>query len=364
VKVPGLVVPHLVPLLVPLLGGCAAGPESSAFLLTGWSYGWERQAHRISYLRTRLEPDSSLALGFIGGTFTTGEDGNDTPDYRVRYEKVTTTEAAFATASVEAEVGPDGELDAVAHGSTSGANADLGDWTDTIAFLSGFEIDTDTAQNADYPHDYDPADGYTSNGFGFTAGEPSIGPDGIDVPITGQVRWGPQDREDMNAAIPYATTHVRVDVTVVAYDGTLATADLDRTVDYGEGDPDAPAWVDTDEAPMELDADVSGRGRDGFVGWTSFDLGANLDGPFAGEGDYLRAFGVEAVPDERAPRDWSGSATATLSNTNVIEFTQLTARFRGTLARVGVRSADVSDYVVEGTHPVGRARTGPTVPAK
>src|SRR5688572_5325100 len=91
-----------------LLVACSAGEPNEGALLTGWWYGWRDLSHRISYLRVGVQPDTSLDLGLIGGTWTTGEDSTDVPDYRVRYEHVRTRFADFAQGSAELEVGPDG----------------------------------------------------------------------------------------------------------------------------------------------------------------------------------------------------------------------------------------------------------------
>lgn len=342
-----------------LLSGCAHGEESDALVLSGWSYGWEDLSHRISYLRFGLEQDSSVSLGLVGGDWSTGETATDTPGWRARYERVRTTEAAFAFGTLDLEVGPEG----VAEGELLvPAPAELTGREGLVALLSGFEIDTDVPQGPDYPDDYDPGHGYTSNGFGFALGEPTVEGDGVRVPVTATVRWGPQDRPDMNAAIPHAVTGVRVGVTVVGFDGDLARTPIETGATYLPADPDASVWALTEQPPMERDASVEGDGREGFVGWTAFDLQVNLEGDFAGEGDYLRAFGVEAVPEADGPGAWTGTAVATLSTTNLIEKTQLTAGFDGELVRVGVRDAAVEHWLAEGTHPVGAARTGPTLP--
>lgn len=351
--------PGRLALALALTSACAPGDESDALVLSGWSYAWEDLSHRISYLRFGLEQDSSLSLGLVGGDWSTGETATDTPTWRARYERVRTTEAAFAFGTLDLEVGPEG----VAEGELFvPAPPDLIEREGLVAFLSGFGIDTDVPQGSDYPDDYDPGHGYTSNGFAFALGDPVPDGDGVRVPVAATVRWGPQDRDDMNAAIPHAVTAVHVGVVVVGFDGDLVRASLQEGATYLPANPDASVWALTEQPPMQGDVALEGDGREGFVGWTAFDLQVNLQGAFAGEGDYLRAFGVEAIPGADGPGAWAGTAVATVSTTNLIEKTQLTAGFSGELARVGVRNAAVEHWLAEGTHPVGPARTGPTLP--
>lgn len=345
-------------LLVVLLACGGGGEATEALVLSGWEYDWQELAHRISYLRVGLEQDSSLALGLVGGDWSTGETALDTPNYRVRYERVRTAEAAFASGELALEVGPEGTATGTA---TVDAGA-LGRHEGLVALLSGFEITTDVPQPEGYPADYDPALGYTSNGFGFALGEPTLAGDVVEVPVTATVRWGPQDRDDMNAAIPFAVTGVRVAFTVVGHDGDVARNQVIDGATYLPDNPDASAWVETEQPPMEVPVSLVGEGRAGFVGWSSFDLQANLTGDFAGEGDYLRAFGAEAIPAATDGGVWEGQVLATVSTTNLIEWTQLTAGFAGDVVRIGLADAEVDHWLVEGSHPVGAARTGETLP--
>ncbi|MFZ5476515.1 MAG: hypothetical protein ACOZNI_07025 [Myxococcota bacterium] len=332
------------------LFACGGGEPVETLVLTGWRYEWQELSHRVAYVRVGLEDDSSLRLGLVGGDWSTGEQFSDAPDYAVRYARVRTPFARAVRGEVTFEVGPDGTAEAEAVVDAG----ELGDG-ELVALLDGFEIDTDVAQGDDYPADYDPAHGYASQGFAFAAGTPVREGDAVRVPVVATVRWGPQDRPDMNEAVPFATTGVSVRVLVVAHDGELAT----REVAVERQQPWDPPM--TEQEPLLADVAFDSPRPEGFVGWTALDLQANFDGPDAGEGEYLRAFGAELAPTADEKGAWEGEVAATLSNTSLSEFTQLHAGFTGTLAYVGVKDAEVEHFLVEGTHPVGSAKTGPTL---
>ena len=329
-----------------LLLGCSPASQET-LLLTGWAYEWEELSHRVSYVRVGIEPDTSLRLGLIGGDWSTGEAFTDAPTYRVRYQRVSTAKADFAVATARVEVGPDGEAD-------TEVTVVVPERGEVVALLDGFTLATDVPQSDDYPSDYNPAYGYTSTGFGFSLGGPTRSGDSVTVPVHARVGWAPQDREDVNRAIPYAVTGVEVRLLVVSFDGALDRQTISAARDY----PYEPPY--TDQEPMEAPVSFEGGPPEGFVGWTAFDLQANLEGPSAGEGDYLRAFGAELLPESDDRGAWGGAALGTLSTSSAIEFTQLTAGFEGELVRVGVKDATVEHFLVEGEHPVGLARTGPT----
>lgn len=333
--------------LLTLLLGCASEP-SRALVLTGWSYDWALLSHRIGYLRTDLEQDSRLHLGLIGGDWSTGESASDTPSYRVRYADVSASGVAFAEGVVSMTVGP------AAEGTTTLVIEDAPEGAHLSAFLQGFTLNCDTPQSADYP-DYPARYGYTSNGFGFALGEPVRSGADVSVPVTATVRWGPQDREDMNAAIPYAQTAVEVHVLLVASDLPPAATSVSGSVSY----PFEPPY--TEQPPMTAAATLDSRGVDGFFGWRAWQLDANLTGEDAGEGDYIRAMGVEAVPTADARRTISAAVTATFSNSSALELTHFAAGFSGELVRIGAPLAEVVHYEVSGTHPVGPAEAGPTL---
>ncbi len=326
-----------------LLLGCAE-PGEPVTLLTGWNYTWEELSHRVSYVRVGVEEDTSLTLGLVGGDWSTGASFVDTPHYRVRYQRVTGVHVVRGVATLL--VGPDPtattsvELDA----------SSLPEGAALAAVIDGFTIDTGVPQGPDYPAEYNPAYGYTSNGFGFTLGDAERDGDVVRVPVEATLRWGPQDREDVNAAIPHAVVEVRLEVAVVAGSEVVAL-EVGAEADY-EWDP---PW--SDQAPMETSARFEGGAAEGVVAWRSFDL--RLDAA-DGEGDYLRAYGVEVVPTAAETGAFEADVTAELSTSSLSEWTDPAVAFSGELVRIGAPDVVAEHWVVEGSHPTGAAETGPT----
>lgn len=328
-----------------------AGPGDPALVLTGWEYEWEQLSHRVSYVRVGIEPDSSLDLGLVGGDWSTGATFTDTPMYRVRYQEVSGSGVTILRDSVRLSVGPEPEET----GTLTFDVAGIPPASSLVAVIGGFELDTGVAQGEDYPDDYNPAYGYTSNGFGIRLGEVTRDSDTATVPVTGSVRWGPQDREDMNAAIPYAVTELGVDVVLIAAPGEPEVQSVSGESAY-EHDPPYS------EQPAMTTSVAFAEAAEGVVGWRSFDLTANASGADAGEGEYLRAFGMELVPTGAETTGWDGEVTATLSSSSAIEFTDFQAAFSGEIVRVASPDVYAEHWLVSGSHPTGQARTGPTLP--
>lgn len=335
-------------LLVTLLA-CLPDQGAPTLVMTGWEYEWATLSHRIGYLRAAVNPDSSLDLGLIGGDWSTGESAADTPSYRIRYAEVQAARTDFVEGSVTLDVGPEGTADAEIVVDVS----QLPDRTTWTALLQGFSIDPAVPQSADYP-DYPERYGYTTQGFAFTLGDPVQDGDQVVIPVTATIRWSPQDRDDMNAAIPYAHTGVEVRALLVATDGSVQETTIGDAVQYPEG------YTYTDQPPLQLGVTFDGPGDAGFVGWRAIDLQGNFAGPDRGEGDYVRTMGVELEPVSDGPTHFEGAVTATFTNSSLLQLTQWWSGFHGTVARVGVPTATITHYAVSGSHAVGIATTGPT----
>lgn len=332
--------------------GCAGPTARPEVLLTGWTYAWEQLSHRISRVEVAVADDTSLQLALVGGDWSTGATFEDTPTYRVRFQRFTAPDLDVRRGSATFLVGPDPAGGAELEFDVS----DLPEDRELNALLNGFSIVTDTPQDSAYP-DYDPAFGYTSNGFGFALGAVEREGDRAVVPIEATVRWGPQDREDMNAAIPLAVTEVRVDVALVA-----SSLPSEVQAIRGESDPPHDTVSYSEQPPMVVPVRFSDGASEGLVGWRSFDLQLNLAGPDAGRGDYLRAFGAELAPLGAGPGSFDGEATATLSTSSLIELSDPHAAFEGELVRVGSRDLVSEHWRVDGSHPTGASSTGPTAP--
>ncbi len=336
-------------LLLSLLA-CTPGEPVHALILTGWEYEWELLSHRVSLIRVEVNQDGAVDLGLIGGSYTTGDDMTDTPYYRLTYADIGVPGASYADASGGWTMGPD-----PTGTTTLSTPAPDGCDQEIAVFLNGFSINTDIPQTGEYPEDYDEALGYTSNGFGFALGEPVLADGTLSVDVTATVRWAPQDREDMNGAIPFAQTGVSAHVLFVCFQGDLAAAQASGSAGY----PFDPPY--TDQEPLVQTFDAAGKANDGVLGISGFDLLAeftNLDGTETG--DYLRSYGVELAGADDGLGTWSGTTTAQITNSSALEFGELTASFTADYTRVGVRGAVTAGGSLEGTHDVGE--TTVTIP--
>ena len=333
-------------LLLTLLACQSPGEPVHALVLSGWEYEWEQLSHRVSLLRVDLQQDATADIALIGGSYTTGQDASDTPNYRIGWSDIGVPGATFTEANGEWVVGPEGS-------STVALLVEAPENCENVtAYLNGFSIETDIPQSADYPADYDPALGYTSNGFGFSLSEPTNTDGVLAVDATASIRWAPQDREDMNAAIPFAQTGVSARVLFACYAGDTVTVTVSGSADY----PFEPAYTEQPPMIVPLDAsgDAAGAASDGVLGNTGFNLDAaftNVDGSDAG--DYLRSFGMELTGADDGEGRWTGTTTAQITNSSLIEFGDLLASFSASYTRIGVRGAVTEMHTVEGTHTVG-----------
>lgn len=321
---------------------CDNAPVHS-LVLTGWDYDWDMLSHRVALLKVVVRQDSTADIGLVGGSYSTGDDATDTALYRVGYADIGIPGAVYTEGAADWTVGP------AASGSTTiSATAPEGCDHEVAVHLNGFSIDTNVPQSADYPTDYDPALGYTSNGFGFVLGEPTVTDGSLTVEVTATVRWAAQDRDDMNAAIPFAQTGVSANVLFVCFKGEIVPSQAGSSASYPWEPPE------TEQPPMTADVAITGEKPDGVLAFTGFDLVAdftNHDGTSAG--DYLRSFGVEVEGSDDGSGTWSGTSTAAITNSSFIEYGQLNASFTADYARLGTRGATSELRSASGTHDVG-----------
>lgn len=346
----------LVPLLLAACTGKAddsALPTSSGVVWAGWNHTWERLSHRVSAERAILNPDGSAELGMVGGDWSTGADDIDFPNYRMHHSAITASGFAVVHGQSDMMLGPDGTLTV----SESVDAADVAALANQIVVLRGVDILTDVPQDAEYGTEYDASLGYCSQGFGMTAGAPTVSGDSIRFDITGVVRWGPAgpedplDRSDMNEAIPFAKTSMSVAWTVIGWDGGLAEGSGSGSVDYANGIySDQPPLTETD-----VGLTLSG-GAPGFPALRSFDLLVEVPANL-GQGEYLRSYGVElGTAGGEPPVTLLTEAT----NSSLIE--TATIRFSSTIDAVWIglddATADVIPVTIEGSHEVGYETVG------
>ena len=203
-----------------LLLGCSnadAGNRGRPFLVTqGLSASWDWLSHRISVLELTLDGgdahvDATMVLAENhGGTFGV----IDMPYARYDGQRLESGSLSHELASVMIAIPPGSTLDgepfaaeletAVGAGSLRGADA-------VAAFVRGYRIDTDRyasppAFETDPTLPYDPADGFTTLGFGVGVSSPVLEGATVRFRVRARNGLGASDRGNMNAAIATATT--------------------------------------------------------------------------------------------------------------------------------------------------------------
>ncbi len=334
-------------------------PPETAYVLSGFNHTWDKLSHRVSLAEVAIDADGEITSGIIGGDFSTGDVASDFVDVRVSQSKITGEGVYIGHGVVDVVVGPDGAFSETVTLEVPGiSKAGM-----VTAAFGGFRIATDTAQGSDYPSDYDPALGYTTKGFGFAVGEPSLSGDTATLTVSGEVRWAltnndtdPADRSDMNGAIPFAQTEVSLHYTVIGVDGSMETASGTGSVDYPNG-------FYSEQPPLsEADLGISlASDGTGFPVIRSFDLLLEDlhpdDGSVTEFGDYIRSYGIEL-----AAASTVGVSTE-VTNSSVIEIA--TIRFTPT-AEVGwvqlSGDASVETIAADGAHEIGTVTFSPDDP--
>lgn len=302
-------------LCVPLLAlscGSSGDPESTpgptpepryalcadAVLPNGFGLGWEKLNHRISQWSIRVDSTnaetcsgdggSSLLTTFVGGDWTTGQSSTDTPIVMVDYVVVAAREPIDAagpqqvwTTHNETAI----DIDPTQHARTVADRPAASN--PRVEVLTGLELDTNVAQDADYPEDYDPAHGYTSRGI--TARVTDLDDGNVDVEIA--FEHGEADRPPMNKAIPFARTRAVVAHTTVEVAGghfTRATKQFRLTYPMQDA-LDATPLPHGDDAVMAMDIVGEPGFEHGMVLLTGISFSLFPDLPY---GDYLRELSV------------------------------------------------------------------------
>lgn len=247
---------------------------------------WEVLSHRISRLELTFEADADGLGGTLVGENAGGPFGAiDTAVVREAFALYASPTLRALPLSVEVAIPAAGSTSPEAFIATGTARAPIGALADAdtlVAWIRGYRVSTDEyATPPPFATDpvlpYAPSEGFTSQGLGIQLGPPER--EGAEVVVQVRVRnsLGPSDRGDMNAAIPQATSWVRVDLLVVGAARPAATvtrAELAYTLStptYGMGTVQAHA---TDSA-QALTIDGTPGVASGLVGWSGFDLWIN-----------------------------------------------------------------------------------------
>ncbi len=335
-------------LLLALALGCSdkgdteEGSVPSAIVWAGWNHTWSKLSHRVSFIQAIAEPDGGLSMGIRGGDWSTGDTWADDAAYRMQLQRVYGYGLDIVHGETSLTVGPEGV--ATVEDSAEVTSEQV------VVVLRGFEIETDVAQGADYPDDYDPALGYTSRGFGMEVGGATADGSLVTFDVTAAIRWGPRDRDDMNAAMPLAETGVRVAWTVIGYSGAESHISLSDAVDLSHSPPYST------QSGLEISTELDGG--PGIIGLTAFDLGVRDQDGGPG-GDYLRSFGVEAALDDG---DAPEQVLAEVTTSSAIELGTMHFAPEIDLVWVQPDSKDlrIETFSSEGTHEVGSFEIDPT----
>ncbi len=285
---------------------------------------WELLPHRVSAMELTLDPTQDTS-----GTVRAFNDGGsfgflDTPGVRYGLEVWQSRKLRSHSGSVTVELPPGSEVDgepfAVRVTVELPVGPDVpGDLVEPGAMavlLRGYAIDTDSyetppdfATDPDLP--YDPAHGYTTQGIGIRLGPPSHQMGNVAFDVTVRNSLGLADRGDMNAAIPQATTWVRVDYVLVSVldGGTAVRSEVSynlSTAEYGQGTVHPHAPMTQQQLLLQGEPGVA----QALFGISGFDLWVNVDGhkdpgcivtqdatnawdePISGPGRYLTELGV------------------------------------------------------------------------
>ena len=297
---------------------------------SGWNHTWDMLAHRVSLIRVRSNQDGSAESGILGGDWSTGATWADSVGYRIHQQMIPSAAITAQFGETILSIGPDGSATGV---------ASLGAFDADLVVLSGFEITTDIEQPEDYPSEYDPALGYTSRGFGM-----SVALDGNnDVVANGAVRWGPRDREDMNAAMAHADTRLTIWWTALSGIEHFENAYVVGSQELAHDPPNS------EQAAVTHTLDWTEDGP-GISAMSQFDLKLyDTDG--GDGGDYLRSFGVEvdASTDASPPTSVSGE----ILTYNAIELGKMSMDLEATLHWIHSMPGTIETVTHEGIHDIG-----------
>ena len=285
-------------------------------------------------------------MGIVGGPWSTGDVLVDEPSYLLRWRDISSRAIRTSQRSWAMTV-PSGGL---AEETVDLEFAELGFLGKGVhaVTLAGIEWDTDIPQSDDFPSDYDPADGWTPQGFG--AGVELLGVDdtGLSVRLWSHFKGGPLDREDMNEALPFARVGAKLHFVVVelipAVQGVLTKGALAASAYYEIDPPNTPHPVIPEE---QRELSIVGEADRSFavpllLSW-DFELNASLDE----EGRYLREFraGIERFEYEATSATGSFVVDAFASLSSLIEEGDLEVDFRADLGLLQWDEPDASARV-------------------
>lgn len=331
-----------------LMLGCSSEPvcetdEGSSFVWGGFGYEWETLSHRLSLLKGMMTETGGAEVGIIGGDWSTGATWSDVPSFRFHTQTVSSSQVQVVHGSTVLSLDRDLEASVAEQVEIpSGLEAE-----NATVVLRGIRLNADVEQGNDYPSNYEPALGYTSSGLSYGVGEVTAANAAVSFPVTGQIFWGPQDREDMNEAIKYAQSELEIGWTVVFHTEARDDFRVSGAAEYPRAPPNSehPAFGAEDLSFGPVSAS-------GFAGIRSVTLRLQ-DQEGTDQGSYWRRVGFELRDLDQA--EPYGYAMAT--NSSLLEEIAVTASVDAELSWFPVTDecASVVHALLEGSHDVGEA---------
>jgi len=355
--------------------GCGSDPPEVTVIPTEIATSWGMFPHRLSVLEVTLTKTDSKA-GLLEGQLNGGGWGAVDDPWAYYGASVWRSDRLVGVeASAELAIPPGsehgGEPFAVADTFTFSAGA-LAGATSVVAFIRGYRISSDEyVERPPFESDpvlpYEAGEGYTSQGLGIALGEASLEGDSISVEVRVRNSLGIADRADMNAAIPLATTWMRVDMILVGAFGEASDVAAAETSYYISAAEYGKETVH-EHAPDEQQR-VSIQGTAGIAnalfGLQAVDFWLNIDGrhdpacvvvqdeintweeEVSGPGRYVRDLSSRVWGTSYDAASGAGEAHADLMLSNSSIFKEVGNLCLGVRARVAMLQVDDAEAVVD-----------------
>jgi hypothetical protein len=327
-------------------------PTSDFEIFGGFHFEWDRLSHRVSRIEASVGGESGPAMAMVGGDWSTGEAFSDFLHYRLPSLEVRNAKAALGQVRVaftlsapglpeEGEEVPDSRPDQWATATARIPIDQVGGWEVYTALIQGFGVRSDVEQSADFPENYDAANGYALGRLAVKVGQAERSDTEVLVPVSiqfvpGDTEEAILDRPAMNSSIPFAQFQAWVEVGVVGHlrQGTEFPAQAVGSHPY------APPYSDQPATRVAMDFPDNRLAL-----WQSLSFEANPLGP----GDYIRSIGAELVGEERVR-----GADLDFGNSSVYELHAFNYSVQGQLALIDLgRNAQIYLRSREGEAEVG-----------
>lgn len=356
-----------------MMQGCRGAkiePLETVVIPTHLALRWDLFPHRISFMELLFIPSEDGEGGTIEARCDGGSFGAiDTPKVRYGLTVWRSSRLLSVPGSVVIVIPPESE----ANGEPFSASATVSVHSKKLlrthalaAYIRGFQITTDvydTPPSFENEIPYDPSEGYTTGGIGIALEAPERDGDEIRVSIRARNTLLPADRKDMNAAIPLATTWVRVDFIVVGALGRNARAvSAEKSysssfAEYGRNTVHPHAAEEEQLFPIQGDP---GPDR-ALMGISAFDIWLNVeerhdpdcivmqdeinswDEPVSGPGRYVRELAAALSDQTYDPMKGEGTARLDLFISNSSMYKEIGNLCLGFWGRVTMLQFDDPD---------------------